>query len=270
MKKIVFFSSLFLMIAFGGCNPDPKKENNGKIKLAFQPVKDKAVKISYSFSVNSKSSNSLTNFYMTLIGKGETAADGAVILELKNESIKMDGTIEGNKVNGAAGATDTLTGDARLVSMPVFTLYGKSYRSSYDPGLNKKWEVQTDGDKIVDSTENKMQLLVRYADHEVGVGDSWEKNLVIKAGNKMNCIAKYTLNEVKGDSAIISVEGKLYGKGESFGNEFTIDGTLKGTFTVDVATGWPLSTNIDQHFTLKLGDRNIPMQYSIESLVVSN
>ncbi len=267
MKKTVFFSSLFLVIAIGGCKPDSQKENNGKIKLAFQPVKDKAVKINYSFSVNSVSSNSLTNFYMTLTGKGETAADGAVILNMKNENIKMDGTIQGNKVNGSAGGTDTLTGDARLVSMPVFTLYGKTYRSSYDPGLNKKWEVQTDGEKIIDSTENKMQLLVRYPDKEVGVGDSWEKNLVIKAGNKMNCTAKYTLNEVKGDSAMISVEGKLYGKGESFGNEFTIDGTLKGTFTVDVATGWPLITNIDQQFILKLGDRSIPMKYAIKSEV---
>jgi len=83
----------------------------------------------------------------------------------------------------------------------------------------------------------------------------------------MSCAAKYTLNAVKGDSAMISVQGKLSGKGESFGSEFSIDGTLKGNFTVDVATGWPIKTDVDQDFTLKLGGRELPMEYGIRSVV---
>lgn len=266
MKKITFFSFTVLLLAFSACNQE-QKERNGKIKLEFRPAKDRAVKISYAFSVHSPASNAVTNFYMQLSGKGTVAADGTVTLEMKNESIRMDGSIQDKPVSADAAAGDSLSGDAKLIAMPVFTLLGKTYRSAYDAEMNKRWEVQTESGRVVDSTENKMQLLLRYPDHEVGVGDSWKKNIMIKAGNKMSCDATYTLNEVRGDSAMISVEGKLSGKGESFGTEFSIDGNLKGSFTVDVATGWPLKTAIDQDFTLKIGGRDLPMKYTIKSEV---
>ena len=265
MKNFVF--PCLLLIAFSACDNASQKESDGKIKLLFQPDKNKPVQVDYSFSVHSLASNAVTNFYMLLKGRGETASDGTVTVELKNESIKMDGSIQDKPISAVAGSSDSLSGDARLVAMPVFTMLGKTYRSMYDSQMNKRSEVQVEGGNVADSTENKMQLLLRFPDHEVGVGDSWEKSIVIKAGNKMDCNAKYTLNEVKGDSVMISVEGKLFGKGESFGNEFTIDGTLKGTFIVDATTGWPLKTDVSQEFTLKLGGRDLPMKYDIHSVV---
>jgi hypothetical protein len=95
------------------------------------------------------------------------------------------------------------------------------------------------------------------------VGDTWEKEIIIKTGNKMNCHAKYTLTEVKGDTANISISGNLFGSGEKFGNAFSIDGKINGTFSVDIKTGIPIKTNTDQEFTLKMGGKDIPMKYNI-------
>lgn len=266
MKHIFpVLSALFIAI-LSGCGP-AEKDVTGKIKLEFSAVKDKPVKVYYSFSVTSVSAKAVTTFNMELSGKGETDANGTTTVQFKNDAISMEGLVNGELVSAVAGSSDTLTGELRLVAMPVFSLLGKSYRVVYTPQLDKRSEIQVEGTETVDSTENKMQFYVRYPDHEVGVGDTWQKELLIKAGNKMNCSATYTLKEIKGDSAIISIDGKLYGKGESFGNEFTIDGKLSGTFTVDVQTGWPLNTRIDEDFNLKIGDKNLPMLYTIRSKV---
>lgn len=254
-------------VLFTACGSDKEKENAGKVKLSFQPQKDKAVKVNYFFSVNSVSSQAITSFDMKLSGKGETDASGNVMLEFTNDDISMDADIQGQKVKGSAIGPDSVTGDMKLVAMPVFSLVGKKYRSMYSSQMDKQSEVQLNSDGTVDSIENKMQLLVRYPDHEVAVGDSWEKSIVIKSGNKMNCMAKYTLKELKGDIAVISIEGKLDGKGESFGNEFTIDGKLSGMFTVSITTGWPLETTVEQDFSLKMGGKDLPMKYSIKSKI---
>ena len=266
MKHIVPVLSACCIAILSGCGP-AEKDATGKIKLGFSAVKDKPIKVYYSFSVTSVSAKAVTTFNMELSGKGETDANGNTTVQFRNDAISMEGIVNGEIASAKAGSTDTLTGELRLVAMPVFSLLGKTYQVVYSPQLDKKSEIQVNGTEIVDSTENKMQFYVRYPDHEVGVGDTWQKELLIKAGNKMNCSATYTLKEIKGDSAVIAIQGKLYGKGESFGNEFSIDGKLNGTFTVDVQTGWPLSTRIDEEFSLKMEDKDLPMTYSIRSKV---
>lgn len=179
----------------------------------------------------------------------------------------MTGSIQGNKVSGSASGPDSLTGDAKLVALSIFSLEGNSYRGMYDKFLNKKSEVRIADGTIVDSTENKMQFMIRYPNIEIGVGDSWEKEIEIKAGNKMNCSAKYILKEIKGDSAIISMDGKLIGGGEKFGNEFSMQGTLTGTITVSISTGWPILSDTHQNFILKMGGKEVPMKYDIKCRV---
>jgi len=256
------------MILIAACGTDikVKQDDSGKFKLAFKPEKDKPVRIKYQFTVNSEVSGNIT-FDMDLSGTGETAANGDVTLLLKNEEIEMTGTILGQKVSGSALNTDSLSADAKLVALPVFAYLNKTFKSAYDPQLNKKYEVQMIDTVVFDSTENKLQFLLRYPETDVLVGDSWDKEIMVKAGNKMNCTAKYTLLEVKGDTAIISISGKLFGKGESFGNEFSMDGNLVGTFKVDLKSGWPIDTDVQQQFVLKMGGKDIPMKYDIKCTV---
>ncbi len=267
MKKALFCSLLASSLLFLGCgnSETPKEEEStGKIKLEFKPVDGKKIKMNYQFSVNQLTSGDVTAFEMEMSGKSETDADGKIILELKNDKIKMSGNIQGVKVSGSASGPDSLIGDAKLVALPIFTLEGNTYRGIYDIHLNKKTEVRFNEAGIIDSTENKMQFLIRYPTKEISIGDVWEKEIVIKAGNNMNCSAKYTLKEIHGDFAIISIEGKLYGSGEKFGNEFSMEGKLTGSITVDITTGWPIDSDAHQDFILKMGGKEIPIKYDIK------
>lgn len=269
MKKLLFLFASCSSLLFIGCgsNDNAKKENSDKIKLEFKPVSGKEIKMNYQFSVNQVTSGDLTAFEMEIIGKAGTNENGLIILDLKNEKIKMTGSIQGIKVSGSASGPDSLKGDAKLVALPVFTLEGNTYRGTYDAMLNKKSEVRMSEGAIVDSTENKVQFLIRYPKEEVAIGDTWEKEIVIKAGNKMNCSAKYALIEINGDTAIISIEGKLSGSGNKFGNEFSIEGNLKGIIMVDITTGWPIDTDSHEDFILKMGGKDVPMKYNIKCKV---
>lgn len=266
MKKLL--TPLIAICLLSACSGSDPKEN-GKIKLEFNPEKGKTVRINYTFSVNSIANGDVSTFEMLISGKAEKNEDGSSVMDLKNDHISMTGMIQGVTVKGTAGGIgdDSIQGDASLIAMPVFAFQGKTFRSVLAPTLDKKSEVQLNGETIVDSSENKMQFLLRYPGTEVKVGDTWTKTLLIKSGNKMNCSATYTLSEIKGDTAIVSIDGKLDGKGESFGNEFTIDGKLTGTFIVNIPTGWPLDSDLNEEFTLKMGGKDLPMKYSMKTKV---
>ena len=269
MKKLLFSTYLISIILLAACGntEEPKKEETGKIKLEFKPISGKLIKMNYQFSVNQVASGDLTAFEIEMSGRGGTNEDGHIVLDFKNDKIKMSGNIQGAKVSGSASGPDTLKGDAKLVALPIFTLEGNTYRSIYDIHLNKQAEVRMSEGIIVDSTENKMQFLIRYPDQEIAVGDTWEKEIIIKAGNKMNCSAKYTLKEIHADFAVISMEGKLYGSGDKFGNEYSMEGKLTGTITVDITTGWPIDSDTHQEFILKMGGKEVPMKYDIKCKV---
>ena len=266
MKKVFFYTVLASLLLMAGCNnsTDAPKENTDKIKLAFKPVPGKQVRMKYAFSVNQVASGELTAFELDITARGGTNENGDIVVDMTNDKIRMSGTIQGVAVSGSASGPDSLTGDAKLVALSVFTLEGNTYRSIYNSQLKKKSEVRMDKGAIVDSSENKMQFLVVYPDKEIGIGETWQKELVIKAGNKMNCSATYTLKELHEDFAIITIDGKLYGSGEKFGNEFSMEGKITGTITVDITTGWPIITDAHQDFILKMGGKDIPMKYDIK------
>ncbi|MDQ3048258.1 MAG: DUF6263 family protein [Bacteroidota bacterium] len=267
MKKLLLLFSTISFALFCSCGSEKVKESNGKIRLQFSPEQGKAVKINYTFEVTSLGNGDHTQFEMLMEGKTSTNEKGVVQLEMTNKNIKLKGTIQGKAVNGDASIPDSLAGDAKLVSMSVFAMMGKTYRSTYGPQLDKYSEVQMSNDSIVDSTENKMQILIRYPEQELAIGDTWEKQILIKSSNKMNCAAKYKLTEIKNECATVTVEGKLYGNGDSFGNEFSMEGNLSGTFIIDIKTGWPVTTDVTQKFTLKMGGKDIPMKYVIKSSI---
>lgn len=264
MKKLLLIPTFFAALFLCGCGTT--NDSNGKIRLEFKPESGKAVKISYKFSVHQVTSGEVSEFELISSGIAEFDPDGNILMEIKNDKITMAGNIQGKKVSGSASGPDSLTGDAKLVALPVFALEGKTFKSIYDPQFNKKSEVRINGNDI-DSSENKIQLLIRYPKGEIAVGDKWKKEIVIKTGNKMNCNATYTLKEVEGNIATISIEGDLFGSGDKFGNEFSMEGKLTGIFKVDIKTGWPKTADTHQDFTLKMGGKDTPFKYDINCKV---
>jgi len=263
MKRLlpIFLVSLLLFSCGSGEN------ELETIQLQFKPSVGKALRVKYEFEVNSVSSQAITRFSMLLTGKVLNQEKGISFLQLKNDSILLTGNIQGKEIKANAHDTDSLDGDTKLLASSVFVYLNKTYNSAYTLQFDKKYDLQMNGVTIVDSSENRLQFFIRYPISSVKIGDSWNAELLIKSGNKMNCSATYTLVSVKDEVAYITVSGKLYGSGDSFGNAFTIDGKLSGNFNVDIKSGIPLSTDINEEFTLKLGENTMPMKYTIRSTV---
>lgn len=265
MKENIY--STFIILGFSLFFSCGNSHENEAIKLSFCPEKGKELKINYDFEVISETSGDITKFNMDISGVVKQSESGNVVVEFKNNGIELGGTYQGKEIHAIAGQSDSVENEIKLISNPVFVLLNKVFRSTFDNKLNKKFDLQMDGENIVDSTENRFQFFIRYPANSVKIGDSWNAEILIKSGNKMNCSATYTLVSVKDEVASISVSGKLYGSGDSFGNAFTIDGKLEGNFNVDIKSGMPLSTEINEEFALKLGENILPMKYVIHSTV---
>jgi hypothetical protein len=263
MKNALFFLPVFLF--FLSCGSESNQSaDDGKTKLQFRPFPSGKLKIDYKISVNNLSEGESTNYILKMSGKVDTLNNQA-LLELKNDAISMKGVLFNKEVSAEAGSPEKLPDTLHMVTAPVFSFLDKKFKSCYDQQLNKLWETQISDSGFVDSTENRFQIFLRYPQYGLAVGDSWEKDLVIKSGNKMNCAAKYTLKEIKGDKAVITVEGKLSGKAQSFGHDFVADGKLTGTFTVDIKTGWPLKSEVEQAFLLTMDGKESQFNYVISS-----
>ena len=266
MKYFLFLGLTGILILNGCSQGSEANKNENRIMLSFDAGKSKPVKMRYDFTVNALTTGNRTHFAMELSGEAETRDKDNIEIELRNDKITMDGLIGGKQMSFTAGTKDSVPNDVAMVLTPVFSLLNRKFKSSYDSRMHRNSEVMLTDDGI-DSSENKMQFFVRYPDSTVAVGDSWERELIIKSNNKMNCSAKYTLKEVKDGKATITMSGKLTGKGESFGHEFTIDGSLSGTILSDVKNGWPLDTDIKEEFILDLSGQKIKMEYLIKHTV---
>lgn len=242
-------------------------ESSGEsMKLSLSPAEGEQLRGNYTFSVNQLRSGDVTAFTIGVNGQFGKTADGKNYLEISNEQINLEGNIKGNKISAIAGQNDTLLeNDIRLVALPVFTTLGKKYRAVFDGEMNKISEVQINEGAFVDSTESRVQFLLRYPAREIKVGDSWERDIILKAGNKMNCSAIYKLEKIQGDTAFITVDGKIYGNGESFGNSVSFKGKLKGAFMVKKNFGTPFSMDVTEEFNLHMNGDTIPMIYSIKA-----
>src|ERR1051326_1570423 len=167
MKKRWMFI-LFAVAAAASCKQNPGKQEENKVKLSFQPGKNKPVKMNYEFTVNSVTTGNMTHFSIALSGTSDMDDQGDIILMMKNDKIKMDGIIEGKEVNFEAGTNDSIPKDVGRVLIPVFSLLNEKFKTTYDSRLDRIAEVRMKEDRI-DSTDNKMQLLLRYPDSAVAV-----------------------------------------------------------------------------------------------------
>ena len=253
-------------LLLSSCGPEQAKDEG--VKLVFSPEKGKEVKMTYEFTVISTAKLDKTHFLMEMQGSAEKIDASQVVLVLENQKITVDGSVEGKNISYDANSPDSIPDEIKAVITPVFSLLNKKFKSVYDERMNKLSESIVRSDSATrDSAENKLQFFVRYPDTTIAEGYTWKRELVIKSGNKMNCSAIYTVKEIKEGQAVIAIEGDLTGEGETFGHVFSITGTLKGTIRVDLRTGWPVDTDIQQDFTLDLNGNKIPMQYLIRHTV---
>jgi len=115
-------------------------------------------------------------------------------------------------------------------------------------------------------SENMNGSSVPFPANPVKVGETWkgevEKNL---AGYNAKIVSTYTLKEVKGDIAQITVDGKML---KSDDNQI---GSITGTFDVTLSTGWTSQANIKIKMDIEIaqGETKMPMKVETDMKITS-
>lgn len=104
-------------------------------------------------------------------------------------------------------------------------------------------------------------LIASLPDKAVKAGDSWIDSTVSGQGK---AVTNYKVLEVKGDEAIVSMDGTITQSGEMENNGMTINmninGTSKGQYTMEVATGIIRKRNatMDATGTMEVAGQSVP------------
>jgi hypothetical protein len=205
----------------------------------------------------------------------EVKQDGNIVTENTYERMMMK-----QKMNGPVNnemEIDT-KGDVKKGMMSELLLeqfkkmIGMKYTMEFDKLANLKStnlaEVmkKMSGGAAKGVEDNMSGSSVPFPANPVKVGETW-KGEVTKdlAGTKAKISSSYTLKEVKGDMAIISVDGKIL---KEDGKEM---GSLTGTFDVMISNGWTNNATIKMKMDMEVTQQGmkIPMKVDTDMKITS-
>jgi len=265
MRKVTIALCTVLLYACAGGEKKDEAKKDEKTKLEFSNKQGSSFKTIYEFDVNNKSSGDKTKFKIELTNTIESSDDEKTVVKVKYDKITLDATIKGVSVFLTAGEDDSTKSDAGIVAASVFGFLNKEYKITYDKNMNRTNEELIGDDLSMGESfkEGKVQSFVYFPSAEIKTGDTWEHDIDLKGSNKMTAKTTYSVKAIAEKEISLDLNGSITGKGESFGHEFSIAGSLTGTVVVDSETGFPVNTEIQQNFTLSIMDKEVPMEYTI-------
>jgi len=184
----------------------------------------------------------------------------------KKDSISMDNPISivGKLVNKSFSMVVTETGEVQSVSGVQDMLSGMVDPSNPMTIAIRDQLAQQYNDS---SIRNSMQQAFNvYPDKPVRPGDKRNKTLNISSGNMTGiaCNTAYTLKDVTGGTAHISMTATLNGNTNTPAGSIAISGTETGSMNMDVATGLVSEMKMHQDVKMKIpGFGDIPMTNEI-------
>jgi len=103
-----------------------------------------------------------------------------------------------------------------------------------------------------------------FPEEAVGVGDSWEKEIVNTTSAPMVMKAVYTVEDITADEVILKVTGDISTyEGEDAGAAAAqieeVTGDFTGDLVVDRASGWTKSANLTQNMQMKMTQQGMPL-----------
>ncbi len=106
-------------------------------------------------------------------------------------------------------------------------------------------------------------MMVVYPAEVLKSGDKWSTKLQPDPKSDFVIESSYTLDEIKGKTAVISFNGTITGS-QIMGEKAVISGTISGTSEVDIKTGWLLNAAVNQKLEMEMEQQgmSIPMQMS--------
>ncbi|MDP3463261.1 MAG: DUF6263 family protein [Bacteroidales bacterium] len=112
-------------------------------------------------------------------------------------------------------------------------------------------------------------MLNVYPDKKIKIGDTWEVSVKPDPQSDFVIVSVYKLDEMKGKNAQISFEGVITGT-EMRGQKASIQGTMSGKTQVELATGWVISSSINQEMEMEMEQEGMKMPMKLSSFIEMN
>lgn len=117
-----------------------------------------------------------------------------------------------------------------------------------------------------------------FPDKPIGVGDTWTDTLDFSKTLPMTVITNYTVKERKDGKMTLAFNSVIETNKEASNSsafqskmEYKISGTMNGTSIIDEATGWTLSSSVDQKINgsivVEIEGKSIESPINIESII---
>lgn len=137
----------------------------------------------------------------------------------------------------------------------IIDRYGNSLSTNVD-------EVLPSG--AISGAETGMMAI--FPARNLKVGDSWEVETRMDALSDMAFTNTFTLDDIKGQQAFISFEGKVSGSHVE-GQAAEVNGSTSGSLIADIKTGWTQSATIRQDMLMEVEENGVTMPMRMSSLI---
>lgn len=266
MKYLLPLLTLTLMLT--GCSSEENNsgsEKKNKVLLKLSPEKGKEYLMLYTLNVHNDTTGDETTFTIELLNKVESVKESVITISSLYQNVSMIGNLKGKNVNLKAGDTTKSIPEASLMAAPVFAFHNYTVTFEYNNQFRKVGEKIENADtiKALTNVQSKAQFIAQYPEKEIGLNETWKSDIEMKFGDQKIKDANFTVKSISESEVIVEVEAEIMGKGDKFGYEFTMTGTLTGEVTIDRKTGWQNKAKVDIEFVLDMMGNKTPMRQEI-------
>lgn len=284
MKKTIQLSAMAAMLmaasASTGCNSSDSKSESGAsksggsgeahdLKFNLKPGTAYTYDMDVMQNIEAAGTTSTNNLYSKYTFNVKEATEGNSKMEVVYDLMRMEVKSMGKTIKMSSEDQETESQAFRdMVNKPFsMTVSPQGKVVSIDG-----WEsIDKNGAMKADDLKQSMETSLNiFPDKPVKVGDSWKKEASMTMQMfKLNMSSTYTLTEVKGNTATISMDSDIKmaqdNQAASNGMNMDLKGTQKGKIDVELNTGMTLSGTITQEIKGEMQVQGQKMPMSIKS-----
>lgn len=283
MKKTIQLSAMAAMLlaasASISCNSSDNKSGaaNGKsssgdtydLKFNLKPGAAYIYDMDVMQNVEAAGNTSTNNLYSKYTFNVKEAAEGNSKIEVVYDLMRMEMKSMGNTIKmSSEDQTPEAQGFRDMVNKPFSMTVSPAGKVISIDG----WEsIEKSGAMKSEDLKQSMETSLNiFPDKAVKVGDTWKKDAAMSMQMfKMNISSTYTLTEVKGNIATITMDSEIKmgqdNNSQTNGMTMEMKGTQKGKMDVELNTGMTLTGNITQDIKGEMQVQGQKMPMNIKS-----
>lgn len=269
---LTIVAALFITACSGG------KSASDKVELRLRPEQGKTYAVAMEVNSESKvmgmTTNTVMNMEMSMTA--DEVSDEQSIMSTTYDRMAMNmetpmGSMQydSDDTSGASGMMGEMMKPVFDKLMDVnltmtFNKFGEVVESAGMEGLFEGMAgMENMGDQM-NAADQMGAATAVFPEDAVGVGDSWEKEIVNTANAPMVMKATYTVEEITDSEVKLKLMGDIATyEGEDAGAAAAqideVTGDFTGDLVVERATGWTKSANLTQNMQMKMTQQGMPL-----------